>query len=225
MLRATSLTVIPSSPIRASVATIASESVPSAVVRRNRSGLSAASTAAISASPASHSARATAIVPEFPARAGMNRSRHSGRKASPLGSGGRRVPRSRGEPPDHPWFHDGGPPIVLAAGRLVGQRDFATLIDTFRRMRAEFPCRPLIPEKGPMRDDLERYVSNVALDAATSLPGWVETPFPTWPGRRCSSSRSDMKASVISWSKRSPAAVPTSSSLSDFAVSLVGIVG
>ncbi len=66
---------------------------------------------------------------------------------------------------------------MLAAGRLVGQRDFATLIDTFRRMRAEFPCRPLIPEKGPMRDDLERYVSSVALDAATSLPGWVENPF------------------------------------------------
>ena len=81
------------------------------------------------------------------------------------------------EVPDHPWFDDEGPPVVLAAGRLVSVKDFPTLIEAFRRLLADRPYRLLVLGDGPMRGELEDQVSALGLEANVSLPGWVENPY------------------------------------------------
>ncbi len=81
------------------------------------------------------------------------------------------------EAPDHPWFGDGGPPVVLGAGRLARQKDFPTLIEAFRLVLAERPCRLLVLGEGPMRPDLEGRVRALGLEGQVSLPGWVENPY------------------------------------------------
>ena len=81
------------------------------------------------------------------------------------------------EAPDHAWFADGGPPIVLGVGRLARQKDFPTLIEAFRRVLAERPCRLLVLGEGPMRQELESRVRALGLEAHVSLPGWVENPW------------------------------------------------
>ena len=81
------------------------------------------------------------------------------------------------EAPGHPWFGDGGPPVVLGVGRLVAQKDFPTLIEAFRRVQAERPCRLAILGEGPMRPALENRVRALGLEGQVSLPGWVENPY------------------------------------------------
>ncbi len=81
------------------------------------------------------------------------------------------------EAPGHPWFGDGGPPVVLGVGRLVAQKDFPTLIEAFRRVQAERPCRLAILGEGPMRPALENRVRALGLERRVSLPGWVENPY------------------------------------------------
>lgn len=79
--------------------------------------------------------------------------------------------------PDHPWFRDGGPPVVLGVGRLAPQKDFATLIEAFRLVLAERPCRLLILGEGPFRQDLEDRVRSLGLEDAVSMPGWSDNPY------------------------------------------------
>ena len=79
--------------------------------------------------------------------------------------------------PDHPWFGDDGPPVLLGAGRLVPEKDFPTLIEAFRRAAAERPCRLVILGEGPRRRELEGRVRALGLQGSVSLPGWVKNPY------------------------------------------------
>lgn len=79
--------------------------------------------------------------------------------------------------PDHAWFADSGPPVVLGVGRLVAQKDFPTLIEAFRRVRSERPCRLVVLGEGPLRPELEALVRELGLADCVSLPGWVANPF------------------------------------------------
>lgn len=79
--------------------------------------------------------------------------------------------------PDHPWFRDDGPPIILGVGRLAPQKDFPTLIEAFRLVLAERPCRLLILGEGPFRQDLEDRVRSLGLKDVVSMPGWVDNPY------------------------------------------------
>ena len=85
--------------------------------------------------------------------------------------------RRAAEPPGHPWFADGGPPVLLGVGRLAPQKDFPTLIEAFRRVAAERPCRLLILGEGPMRPELEGRLRALGLEGCAALPGWVENPY------------------------------------------------
>ena len=87
------------------------------------------------------------------------------------------VLRRAEEPPDHPWFGDGGPPVLLGVGRLAPQKDFPTLIEAFRRVAAERPCRLLILGEGPMRPELDSRLDALGLEEQAALPGWVENPY------------------------------------------------
>ncbi|MDE0174784.1 MAG: glycosyltransferase [Defluviicoccus sp.] len=87
------------------------------------------------------------------------------------------VRRRAEEAPGHPWFGDGGPPVVLGAGRLVPVKEFPTLVEAFRHVLAERPCRLVVLGEGPMRAEIEDRVRGLGLDAHVSLPGWVENPY------------------------------------------------
>lgn len=78
---------------------------------------------------------------------------------------------------DHPWFRDGGPPVILGVGRLAPQKDFATLIEAFRRASAASPCRLIVLGEGRLRPQLEGQVRALGLEDRVSLPGWVENPY------------------------------------------------
>jgi glycosyltransferase involved in cell wall biosynthesis len=80
-------------------------------------------------------------------------------------------------PVDHPWFVDGAVPVVLGAGRLTVQKDFATLVRAFGRARAQRECRLMILGNGPQRAELEALVAELDLSDAVALPGHVENPF------------------------------------------------
>ncbi len=79
--------------------------------------------------------------------------------------------------PQHPWFLDGGYPVVLAVGRLAPVKDFATLIGAFGRVRDRRACRLVILGDGGERARLEALVRELGLRGSVSLPGFVKNPF------------------------------------------------
>ncbi len=81
------------------------------------------------------------------------------------------------EPVAHPWFGDGGPPIVLGVGRLHPQKDFDTLIRAFARVREKRPCRLVIVGEGALRGSLMDRVESLGVGADVSLPGFDPNPF------------------------------------------------
>jgi len=81
------------------------------------------------------------------------------------------------EPLDHPWFQPGEPPVILGVGRLVRQKDFATLIHAFALVREERPARLMILSEGEERPALESLVRELGIEEDVSLPGFVENQF------------------------------------------------
>lgn len=78
---------------------------------------------------------------------------------------------------DHPWFASGAP-IVTAMGRFVPQKDFATLIEGFRKVADASDARLVILGEGPLRGELEALVAKLSLTDRVSLPGFVANPLP-----------------------------------------------
>ena len=83
----------------------------------------------------------------------------------------------RAEQPEHPWFRDGGAPVILAVGRLTAQKDYPTLIKAFAHLAARRPCRLIILGEGKNRRELEDLVERLHLTDQVSLPGWADNPF------------------------------------------------
>lgn len=80
-------------------------------------------------------------------------------------------------PVGHPWLAPGGPPVVLAVGRLVDQKDFPTLLRAFARVRAEREARLIILGEGKRRDSLASLAQALGIAASVAMPGFVENPF------------------------------------------------
>jgi glycosyltransferase involved in cell wall biosynthesis len=74
--------------------------------------------------------------------------------------------------PDHPWFAPGGPPVVLAVGRLTAQKDFPTLLRAFALLRARCPARLVILGEGEDRSALEALILELGLADSVALPGF-----------------------------------------------------
>jgi len=65
-------------------------------------------------------------------------------------------------------------PLVLAAGRLTAQKNFAALVGCAARLRDRgIPCRFLIAGEGPLRPDLESLIAAQGLSQMVTLPGNV----------------------------------------------------
>ncbi|HEV8352613.1 MAG TPA: glycosyltransferase [bacterium] len=83
---------------------------------------------------------------------------------------------------DHPWFAD-GTPVILAAGRLINQKDYPTLLRAFLQLRRRRPVRLIVLGEGPLRGALEQLAADLGIAADVQFPGFVANPLPYM--RRC----------------------------------------
>jgi len=82
-------------------------------------------------------------------------------------------------PSPHPWLIQRGSdvPIIIAVGRLDPQKDFATLIRAFCRLRSERLSRLIIFGEGSEREALEAQIAATPYGGDIDLPGFCDSPF------------------------------------------------
>ena len=81
------------------------------------------------------------------------------------------------QPATHPWLRAKNGPILLGIGRLVPQKDFATLIRAFQRVQAATGARLIIFGEGPERSQLEALIRKLDLVESVDLPGFQSNPY------------------------------------------------
>ncbi len=81
------------------------------------------------------------------------------------------------ELPDHCYFNPKTRPVIVAAGRLVNQKDFSTLLRAFARVIDKVDCRLLILGEGPERENLRRLSRELGIADKVELPGFQPNPF------------------------------------------------
>jgi glycosyltransferase involved in cell wall biosynthesis len=79
--------------------------------------------------------------------------------------------------PGHPWLGDGGPPVLLGAGRLTRQKDFPTLLKAVCRARRQRALRLIVLGEGGERGRLESLVRELGLQECVDLPGFAPNPY------------------------------------------------
>jgi glycosyltransferase involved in cell wall biosynthesis len=72
------------------------------------------------------------------------------------------------QPPGHPWFAKGEPPVILGIGRLAPQKNFSLLIKAFARVRQSKALRLVIigAGKGSELAKLQRLTASLGLTSA-----------------------------------------------------------
>lgn len=64
---------------------------------------------------------------------------------------------------------------IIAVGRLIPQKNFALLVDSFAEVADEFPSYSLtIYGEGPLREDLESQIKEYGLEKRIKLPGTIK---------------------------------------------------
>lgn len=81
------------------------------------------------------------------------------------------------EPPRHRWLVRCEVPVVVAAGRLIPQKDFGTLLRAFALVRRLRPMRLLIFGDGEQRASLQALVRTLGVEGDVDLPGFDPNPF------------------------------------------------
>lgn len=85
--------------------------------------------------------------------------------------------RKSGSPLDHRWFN-AGVPVIVAAGRLVDQKDFATLITAFAKVTRERDARLVLLGDGPLRLPLQALAHSLGVAERIDMPGFLANPLP-----------------------------------------------
>lgn len=80
-------------------------------------------------------------------------------------------------PVAHPWFANDCVPVILGAGRLTLQKDFATLIEAFARLLPRCPARLVILGEGRERLALHQLSETLGIADHVWLAGHVDNPF------------------------------------------------
>jgi glycosyltransferase involved in cell wall biosynthesis len=81
--------------------------------------------------------------------------------------------------PEHRWCRNKSLPLIVAVGRLAPEKDFATLIRAFAKVRARSSLWPrlLILGEGNERQSLEALIDDLQLRDWVDLPGFVPNPY------------------------------------------------
>lgn len=115
------------------------------------------------------------------------RVRHTGMRVIPnpvdLGAAGALATH----PPPHPWLAtEGGPPVIIAAGRLVWQKGFDTLLRAFRIVRAaRDDARLIIVGTGPLAEELLAVREALGLTSSVAFPGFDPNPYRYYARAAC----------------------------------------
>ena len=81
------------------------------------------------------------------------------------------------QPASHRWLQEDGAPVIVGMGRLTRQKDFATLIRAFARVRRTMPVRLIVLGEGEERNDLEALCRRLCVAEDVDLPGFVANPY------------------------------------------------
>jgi glycosyltransferase involved in cell wall biosynthesis len=81
-----------------------------------------------------------------------------------------------GQPVKHRCF-SAETPVILAAGRLVAEKDFQTLLKAFALVRAEVEADLFILGEGPLRMTLETMARDLGVGPDTHFAGFDKNPF------------------------------------------------
>lgn len=82
------------------------------------------------------------------------------------------------EAPPHPWLAESAaPPVILGMGRFTEQKDFATLIRAFARLRAGRHCRLILLGRGGRQADYEALAAQLGVAADIAFPGFADNPY------------------------------------------------
>jgi glycosyltransferase involved in cell wall biosynthesis len=81
------------------------------------------------------------------------------------------------EEPADPWLEASNIPLIIGVGRLTRQKDFASLLKAFARVRANRPCRLLILGEGRGRTKLEQLAMDLGVQEDVRMPGFVTNPY------------------------------------------------
>ncbi len=82
----------------------------------------------------------------------------------------------------HPWLSDGDMPVIISAGRLVAQKDYATLIRAFALVRGARSCRLVILGEGEELSSLLQLADDLGVKGDVLFPGFVQNPY-AWISR------------------------------------------
>ena len=80
-------------------------------------------------------------------------------------------------PPDHEWFDNNKPPVILGVGRLHRHKNFSNLIRAFKLVLVRQEARLLILGEGSERGNLEKLIGDLNLNAYVSMPGFELNPY------------------------------------------------
>lgn len=81
------------------------------------------------------------------------------------------------QPIPHPWFGDGGAPIVMGVGRLAPEKDFSTLVRAVGAVARKRAVRLMILGEGPDRAGIEFVAAEHGLSQLLAMPGRVDNVF------------------------------------------------
>ncbi len=84
--------------------------------------------------------------------------------------------RRAGAALDDPWFATSAPPVLVAVGRLVEQKDPQTLLRAFAQVPA--PARLVLLGEGPLRTELETLAGQLGLGSRVRFAGFQANPLP-----------------------------------------------
>ena len=79
--------------------------------------------------------------------------------------------------PEHPWMKPNEPPVILAVGRLIPQKNFVMLIEAFVHLRKMRSARLLILGQGPDQASLEKQARATGYGDDIAFTGFVANPF------------------------------------------------
>jgi glycosyltransferase involved in cell wall biosynthesis len=82
------------------------------------------------------------------------------------------------EPVDHAYFQPNQGRVVLCAGRMTEQKDFATLLQAFATVRRQTACKLiLLGNHGRYYADLQSQIDELGLSDDVDMPGFDSNPY------------------------------------------------
>ena len=87
------------------------------------------------------------------------------------------IKRKSKEPISHRWLAGPDCPVIVAIGKLIKRKDFATLLRAFARLVSKRNARLIVLGEGRFRSDLLSLANRLGLAECVDFPGFAENPF------------------------------------------------